>query len=116
MVFYFLKPISIVLFSSLYAQEPIIIDSSGNVRPADQKPKKPKYTSPLISVDFYKADVHSVMRFFAKVGNTNIILDEKVQGTVTIRMENVHWEEAFIAVLWSKGLQAQSMDNLLFVR
>ena len=115
-MFFAFKHMSVVLIWSLYAQEAIIIDGSGNVRAADQKPVKPKYTSPLINIDFHKADVHSVMRFFAQVGKTNIILDDAVQGTVTLRMQNVHWEEAFLAVLWSKGLQAQSMDNLLWVR
>ena len=102
--------------TSSFAQEAIIIDSKGKTRSADTKAKSPTYTSPLINVDFYKADIHSVMRFFANVGGTNIILAEGVQGTVTIRMKNVHWEEAFLAVLWSKGLQAQSMEHMLLVR
>ena len=99
-----------------FAQEAVIIDSDGKVRSADTKSNPPAYTSPLINVDFYKADIHSVMRFFANVGGKNIILAEGVEGTVTIRMKNVHWEEAFLAVLWSKGLQAQSMENMLMVR
>ena len=103
------------LSSSAFAQEAVIIDAAGKVRSADTKPAQPKYTSPLINVDFFKADIHSVMRFFAEVGKTNIILSEGVQGTVTIRMKEVHWEEAFLAVLWSTGLQAQSMNNMLVV-
>ena len=111
-----LKTVPLLTLFTLYSQEPIIIDGSGKVRGADEKPVKPKYTSPLINIDFHRADIHSVMRFFSKVGKTNIILDDSVKGTVTLRMENVHWEEAFLAVLWAKGLQAQSMDNLFLVK
>ena len=68
-----------------------------------------------INIDFHQADIHSVMRFFAKVGKTNIILSDGIQGKVTMRLEKVHWEEAFLAVLWSQGLMAQSMENIQYV-
>ena len=97
-----------------WADEGIIIDANGKVRAANAKKKAPTYTSPKINIDFHQADIHSVMRFFAKVGKTNIILSEGIQGKVTMRLEGVHWEEAFLAVLWSQGLMAQSMENMQF--
>ena len=98
-----------------WADEGIIIDANGKVRAADAKKKTPTYTSPKINIDFHQADIHSVMRFFAKVGKTNIILSEGIQGKVTMRLEGVHWEEAFLAVLWSQALMAQPMENMQFV-
>ena len=96
------------------AADAIIIDSSGRVRDVDQKPpsRKEKKT---ISIDFYKADIHAVMRFFATAGSTNIILDESIQGTLSMRLEQVSWEEAFTAVLWSKGLIAVPMESMYIV-
>jgi len=98
-----------------WSDEGIIIDANGKTRPIDSKEKTPKYTSPKINIDFQQADIHSVMRFFAKVGKTNIILSEGIQGKITMRLEQVHWEEAFLAVLWSQGLMAQSMENIQYV-
>lgn len=92
----------------------VIIDSSGGVRGADQKPNPPKEEE-KISVDFQKADIHAVMRFLAKTGNTNIILDDSIQGTITMRLEGVSWKEAFTAVLWSKGLMAVPMESMYLV-
>ena len=52
----------------------VIIDSSGRLRGADESPSPPKEEK-QISVDFQKADIHAVMRFMAKMGDTNIILE-----------------------------------------
>ena len=101
--------------SFAWSDEGIIIDANGKTRPIDAKKSPPKYSSPKINIDFHQADIHSVMRFFAKVGKTNIILSEGIQGKVTMRLEKVHWEEAFLAVLWSQGLMAQSMENIQYV-
>ena len=101
--------------SRYYADEAIIIDSSGRVRSADPTPTPPKDNKAKISVDFQNADIHAVMRFLAHTGNTNILLDDHVQGTITMRLEGVPWEDAFAAVLWSKGLMATTMPSLLLV-
>ena len=98
------------------ADEAVLISEGGETKKADEPPKSPQYTGPKISVDFYKADIHAVMRFFAEVGSKNIIVDESVSGTVSLRLEAVYWEEAFRAVLWSQGLGAQNIDSLILVR
>ena len=104
----------LTLFSKPALADAVIIDSSGRVKGADQKPSPPKEEK-KISVDFQRADIHAVMRFLAKTGNTNIILDESVQGTVTMRLEGVSWTEAFTAVLWSRGLMAVPMESMYLV-
>ena len=97
------------------AQEAVIIDASGNVRGADQKPVPIQENTPTVSVDFQNADIHAVMRFLAKTGNTNIILDDQVQGKITMRLENVRWEDAFTAVLWSQGLMATPLPSMYLI-
>lgn len=97
------------------AQEAIIIDTSGNVRVADTPPVPIQNNTPTVSVDFQNADIHAVMRFLATTGNTNIILDDQVQGKVTVRLENVRWEDAFTAVLWSQGLMAVPLSSMYLI-
>ena len=110
--------INLFIFLTFYASpvfaDAVIIDSSGRVRGADQKPAPP-LKEKTISVDFQKADIHAVMRFLAKSGDTNIILDDSIQGTITLRLENVSWTQAFTAVLWSKGLMAVPMESMYLV-
>ncbi len=108
--------IGMLFLSMSFAGEPILISAGGEVRSADAPPRAPQYTGPKISVDFQQADIHSVMRFFATVSEKNIVLDESVSGKVTMRLQEVYWEEAFLAVLWSQGLTAVPMESLLSVR
>ena len=108
--------LSLLFFSIAFAAEPILISADGKVRPANPAPPPPRYEGPKISIDFQQADIHSVMRFFATVSNKNIVLDDSVTGKVTVRLQNVYWEEAFLAVLWSQGLGAVKMDSVLLVQ
>lgn len=90
----------------------VVIDSAGRSVAPLLAPMQERKT---IRVDFHKADIHAVMRFFARVGDTNILLDDAVQGTVTMRLEDVSWEEAFRAVLWSQGLVAVTTESMVVI-
>ncbi len=106
----------IFVTSAGFADDAVLISEGGESRKADAPAPAPKFSGPKISVDFQKADIHAVMRFFATTGSKNIIVDESITGTVTMRLEDVYWEEAFIALLWSKGLAAQNIDSAIVVR
>ena len=100
----------------VWAEDAVLISEGGQTRKADAPKPPPTFAGPKISVDFQKADIHALMRFFATTGAKNIIVDESITGTVTMRLENVYWEEAFLAVLWTKGLGAQNIDSTIVVR
>ena len=106
----------IFVSAPILADDAVLISEGGKVEKVDTPPPQPVFSGPKISVDFQKADIHAVMRFFATAGSRNIIVDESITGFVTMRLENVYWEEAFLAVLWSKGLAAQNVDATIVVR
>jgi type IV pilus assembly protein PilQ len=62
-------------------------------------------------LDFENADIHSVIRIFAEVSGRNFILDESVKGRVTVRLQDVPWDQALAAILLSQGLGWTSMSN-----
>lgn len=76
-------------------------------------PEKKKYTGRRISLDFQDADIESVLRLIAEVSNLNIITDEEVKGTVSIRLINVPWDQALDIILQTKQLGMRRMDNIL---
>ena len=101
------------MIPSVWADD-VIIDSTGRNVGLDQT-VPPGNPEKKISIDFQNADIHAGMAFFAKSGDTNIIVDESIKGTVTMRVEGVTWSEAFLAVCWSKGLVAMPMQSMYFV-
>ena len=66
---------------------------------------------PTVNLDFENADIHSVVRIFAEVSGRNFILDDSVKGKVTVRLQDVPWDEALAAILLSQGLGWTSMSN-----
>ncbi len=66
-----------------------------------------------INIDLVDADIHSVFRLISHVSNLNIVAGDDVQGTVTVRLEDVPWDQALAAILQSKGLGAQRFGNIV---
>ncbi|HYD50027.1 MAG TPA: secretin N-terminal domain-containing protein, partial [Terriglobales bacterium] len=52
----------------------------------------------LLSLDLRDADVRDVLRMLADVGGVGLVASEDVQGTVTIRLPDQPWMQAFAAV------------------
>src|SRR5687767_7932460 len=68
-----------------------------------------------ITLDVVKADLHNVLRMLADKGRLNLVVDDEVQGTVTLRLRNVPWKQALDTVLASHGLGRELRGNILRV-
>jgi type IV pilus assembly protein PilQ len=68
-----------------------------------------------IDLDLKDADIHNVLRLLADVGQVNIVTADNVQGSVSIRMRNVPWDQALDIVLQSKGLGMVRQANMIRV-
>ncbi len=69
----------------------------------------------LISLSFEKADIHTVLRTFAKLGNINIVASEEVTGEVTLQLRSVPWEHAFQTLLRVHGLTSVEEKGIIGV-
>ncbi len=107
----------LLLGALLYAdeKEAILIGADGKVRKIDQEPPKKVAPKKRISLDLEEADIHSVIRFFGQVTGRNFIVSDEVKGTVTVRLNDVPWDQALNAILLSKGLMAQDMGQVIVV-
>jgi type IV pilus assembly protein PilQ len=74
-----------------------------------------RYTGRRIDLDLKDADVHNILRFLADIGRVNIVTADDVQGTITIRMRNVPWDQALDVILQAKGLGMVRQGNLIRV-
>jgi type IV pilus assembly protein PilQ len=75
----------------------------------------PRPPLPKISLDLEDADIHSVIRMIADVSGRNFIVSDGVQGKVTARLDDVPWDQALQAILWSQGLAAQDLGAVMLV-
>ncbi len=72
-----------------------------------------KYTGNPVSVDFQEADLHAVFRFLAEVGNINIVVSEKVKGTITLKVKQVPWDQLLDIILANHGLAMMKLGNVI---
>lgn len=57
-----------------------------------------------ISLDFQRAEIQNILRILADVSGVNIITSESVRGTVTMKLNNVPWDQALDVILRNNGL------------
>ena len=74
-----------------------------------------RYSGRRVDLDFKDADIHNILRLLAEVGGVNIVTSDEVQGTVTIRMRNVPWDQALDVILQAKSLGMIRQGNLIRV-
>jgi len=75
--------------------------------------KEKVYTGKKITLDFKDADIDNIIRLFAEVSDLNIIMTEDVTGTVTVRLVDVPWDQAFDIILQSKNLGVERIGNVM---
>ncbi len=73
------------------------------------------YKNERISVDFYKIDLHNVFRLFRQITDLNIIVDEAVNGSVTIALKDVPWDFALDIILNLADLKKEERYNTLVI-
>jgi type IV pilus assembly protein PilQ len=68
-----------------------------------------------ISLDLHNADLRDVIRLIAETGGVNIVASGEVQGTVTVRLVEVPWEQALDVILKNAGLAQERQGNMIRV-
>lgn len=76
-----------------------------------EEPKK--YVGKAISLDFKDIDVIDVFRLIAEVSGFNVVIDPDVKGTITIRLDNVPWDQALDVILRNQGLDKEIEGNVM---
>ena len=64
-----------------------------------------------ISLDFQNADVRNFFRTFSEISGFNIIISQEVSGTLSIRLNDVPWNEALEIALSNINLGRECFDN-----
>nr|GFC95903.1 hypothetical protein [Tanacetum cinerariifolium] len=67
------------------------------------------YTGEKLSLNFQDIDVRSVLQLIADFTNLNLVASDTVQGGITLRLQNVPWDQALDLVLKTKGLDKRKV-------
>lgn len=66
-----------------------------------------------VSFDFMDADIRNVLRVLTDISGKNIVLSDDVKGKITIRLDNVSWDEAMDIVIKNNDLAKIEEENII---
>ena len=80
-----------------------------------QKKENFAYNGEKLSLNFQDIDVRSVLQLIADFTDLNLVASDTVSGNITLRLQNVPWDQALDLVLKTKGLDKRKVGNVLMV-
>ncbi|MBQ0725137.1 MAG: type IV pilus secretin PilQ [Cycloclasticus sp.] len=81
----------------------------------DLASEKFPYTGEKLSLNFQSIEVRSVLQLLADFTNMNLVASDSVGGNVTLRLNNVPWDQALDIILKSNGLTKRIIGNVMMV-
>ena len=73
------------------------------------------YAGEKLSLNFQAVDVRSVLNVIADFTDLNIITSDSVQGSLTLRLKDVPWDQALDIILQTRGLDMRKNGNVLWI-
>ncbi|MGQ0833599.1 MAG: type IV pilus secretin PilQ [Gammaproteobacteria bacterium] len=73
------------------------------------------YTGERLTLNFQDIETRAVLQLLADASGQNIVVSDSVSGSVTLRLQNVPWDQALDIVLRTKGLDQRKQDNVIIV-
>ena len=77
--------------------------------------EKKEYTGERLTLNFQDIDIRSVLQLLADTSGQNIVVSDSVTGNLTLRLQNVPWDQALDIVLRTKGLDKRRQDNVIII-
>lgn len=74
---------------------------------------KPRYTGEPISVNLKDVDLKDFFRLIHEISGLNVVLDPSVNGTLTLVLDDVPWDQALDIVMKNNGLDKSLDGNVL---
>ena len=84
-------------------------------REARLDPSKKVYTGDLLSLNFQDIEVRAILQILADFTGLNIVVSDSVKGNLTLRLQNVPWDQALDIIMRTKGLASRQSGNVIFI-
>jgi type IV pilus assembly protein PilQ len=76
---------------------------------------KKEYKGERLTLNFQDIETRAVLQLLADASGQNIVVSDTVSGSVTLRLQNVPWDQALDIVLRTKGLDKRQDGNVIIV-
>lgn len=73
------------------------------------------YRGEKLSLNFQNIDIRALLNVIADYTKLNIIASDTVQGSITLHLTDVPWDQALDIILQSRGLDMRKRDSVIWV-
>ncbi|WP_053111290.1 type IV pilus secretin PilQ [Thiopseudomonas alkaliphila] len=77
--------------------------------------KNIRYVGEKISLNFQDVNLRAVLQVIADFTQLNLVVNDTVQGNITLQLQNVPWDQALDVILKTKGLAQRKEGNVLLI-
>ncbi|MGH8282435.1 MAG: type IV pilus secretin PilQ [Gammaproteobacteria bacterium] len=82
---------------------------------AEQVAQQKQYSGQKISLNFQNIDIRAVLQILADASGKNIVVSDSVHGNITLRLQDVPWDQALDIIMKTKGLASRTYGNTLII-
>ncbi|MDX8388893.1 MAG: type IV pilus secretin PilQ [Mariprofundaceae bacterium] len=71
------------------------------------------YSGQKVTFDFKDIDIRNALKLIAEMSDMNLIMSDDVDGTLTLRLVDVPWDQALELILNARGLGNETSGNVM---
>ena len=96
-------------------QRLVLIFLAGFIMSLAQAQPLPVFSGAPMSLNFPKIELRTALQLIADFSGVNMVVSDSVSGTLTLRLNQVPWDQVLYTVLQTKGLGQQTLGDVLWV-
>jgi type IV pilus assembly protein PilQ len=108
-----------VTTSSYKADHQLVIEVAKKAEKKNQDElgaaKKKTYSGSRVTFNFQDIPVRAALQLIAETSHLNLVAADSVQGSITLHLNNVPWDQALDVILRAKGLDKRRNGNVIWV-
>lgn len=101
--------------SAYQSDEQFVVEVSKQKIDTTKLTQGPGYNGQKLSLNFQNIEVRSLLQVIADFTNFNIVTSDSVTGSVTLRLQDVPWDQALDIILQAKGLGKRKTGNVIWI-
>jgi type IV pilus assembly protein PilQ len=110
-----IEPKGLWVHSAYQSEDQFVVEVKPQKVDASKLTQGPGYSGQKLSLNFQNIEVRSLLQVIADFTNFNIITSDSVTGGVTLRLQDVPWDQALDIILQAKGLGMRKTGNVLWI-
>ncbi len=79
------------------------------------KLKKQVFTGKRISLNFQNINIRAVLQLLADFTGVNMVVSDNVKGDITLRLNDIPWDQALDIILTTQGLDKRRTGNVMLI-